>query len=87
MRPASRDHQCVAALDRRHLLCGQLVEIPLQRSPELQRDGLQAEADFADDTDLVGLSEFGWASGNADRLEGIDVATRSKGARGSSPCQ
>src|SRR3954447_14415628 len=80
-RRCSRDHQCVAALDRRHLLCSQLIEVPLKRGPQLQRDGLQAEADFANDTDLIRLSELGWAAGDADRLECVDIATRSKGPR------
>src|SRR5438874_1627109 len=80
-RRGSWDYQCVAALDRRHLLCGQLVEIPLQSGAELQRDGLQTEADFANDTDLIRLRKFGWAAGDADCLEGINIAAGSEGTR------
>src|SRR4051794_7518247 len=78
-RTGSWDHQCVAALDRRYLLCGQLIEIPLQSRPELQRDGLQTEADFPNDTDLVRLRELARAAGDPDRLERVDIAARSEG--------
>src|SRR4051812_12631659 len=66
---ASRDHQCVAALNRRYLLRAQSLDIPFEGAAQLDRDGLKLLPNLADDPYLVRLGEFGRSAGDANSFE------------------